>query len=70
MRRVVSVWFPTFPTDRSQRIGAPRPERGPFITFTQPSSLAQHRTSFSAFVAHSRRRTLDSPHTLRRIAPV
>lgn len=34
MRRVVSVWFPTFPTDRLQRIGALPPEGGPFITST------------------------------------
>ena len=32
MRRVVSVWFPTFPTDRLQKIGAGPQEGGPFIT--------------------------------------
>ena len=32
MRRVVSVWFPTFPTDRLQKIGAGAQEGGPFIT--------------------------------------
>jgi protein ImuB len=32
MRRVVSVWFPTFPTDRLQKIGAGTHEGGPFIT--------------------------------------
>ena len=32
MRRVVSVWFPTFPTDRLQQLGAETQKGGPFIT--------------------------------------
>ena len=33
MRRVVvSVWFPTFPTDRLQRIGTAAPTGVPFVT--------------------------------------
>src|SRR5580698_3324120 len=32
MRRVISVWFPTFPIDRLQRIGAGPPDGGPFVT--------------------------------------
>jgi protein ImuB len=32
MRRVISIWFPTFPTDRLCRIGAGPPETEPFIT--------------------------------------
>jgi protein ImuB len=32
MRRVISVWFPTFPTDRLCRIDAGPPEAEPFIT--------------------------------------
>lgn len=32
MRRVISIWFPTFPTDRLRRIGAGPPEAEPFIT--------------------------------------
>jgi protein ImuB len=32
MRRVVSVWFPTFPTDRLQRVGVLPSAGGPFVT--------------------------------------
>ena len=32
MRRVISVWFPTFPIDRLQRIGAGPADGGPFVT--------------------------------------
>jgi hypothetical protein len=32
MRRAISDWFPTFPIDRLQRIGAGPPDGGPFVT--------------------------------------